>query len=83
MLTNILEVTKSGIQDLNLRPHDPQSCALPNCANTRLFKFTTYLRNNSRLGNGWVGMSEPKRSLRRAFVRATKLRQYPHYLSLV
>ena len=27
----------SGIQDLNLRPHRPERCALPNCANSRFF----------------------------------------------
>jgi hypothetical protein len=27
--------TWSGMQDSNLRPHDPQSCALPGCANAR------------------------------------------------
>ena len=29
----------SGRQDLNLRPLDPQSSALPDCATPRLFDF--------------------------------------------
>jgi hypothetical protein len=27
---------QSGWQDLNLRPHDPQPCTLPDCATSRI-----------------------------------------------
>lgn len=32
---NISQIIKSGREDLNLRPHDPQPCALPSCATSR------------------------------------------------
>ena len=39
----------SGRQDLNLRPLDPQSSALPNCATSRLLKTASpIVTNNAR-----------------------------------
>ena len=35
----------SGIQDLNLRPHRPERCALPNCANSRLKTECYFIMN--------------------------------------
>src|SRR5207247_7771233 len=32
-------VKKSGREDLNLRPHAPQACALPGCATSRFIHF--------------------------------------------
>src|SRR5207249_8150737 len=42
------EASKSGREDLNLRPHAPQACALPGCATSRCTQFRFSARAKSR-----------------------------------